>query len=919
MKIIVAEKPSVGRAYADILGVTDAKDGYMESEEWIVTWAVGHLVSLSYPEKYDEKYAKWNIADLPFLPEKYKYEVIKDVKKQFEIIKKLFNRSDIDVIFYAGDSGREGLYIMALIRMLSGHNPGATEKVVWIDSQTKAEVLRGIRDAKPLSAYKNLSDSGYMRAIEDFAVGINFSRALSVLYGRILNNAIASTKYIPISVGRVMTFVLGMIVQREYEIAAFTPTPFYKVQSLIEVDGEHFIAEWRASEKTQAELGPKMYQNNGFLKEEDANAFISKLSNEIIIKNVSKTVEKKNAPLLFNLAELQSECSKRFKISPSKTLEVAQSLYEKKLTTYPRTDARVLTTAIAGEIEKNIKGLATAAIPERLKEAAMKILSDSKYIGLDKTRYVDDTKVTDHYAVIPTGETANYASLSELEKNVYQLILKRFLAIFLPPAEYAKIAVEETAGTESFFYTGKALSKKGYLELYQDEEKEKEERKQLLLAQKLSEGSIYEGGYQTKRGETQPPKRYTSGSIILAMENAGKLIEEEELREQIKSSGIGTSATRAETIEKLCRLLYIRIDSKTQVIYPQSLGYMVYEVVRLTLPNMLSAKMTASWEKGLNEIVDGSVTREDYHNKLNTYIERQMGILRGNDKTEEIKKVISPYAVKGASREIGKELTLLCPVCKSPLRVSKYGYMCSAYDKESGCKFAIGEIAGIMLKESDVEKLLSAGITDIIKGFKSKSGKKFEAKIKIGEGGKLSFDFPERELDKETLYLCRCKKPLTEKMYTYECECGVKFSKEVAGYKLSEGDIKALMEGKETEVINGLKAKSGNTFSAALKYDDENGLQYVFPERETGSESKVISKIECKYCNKPIVVERWNYTCTCGLKIPRELCSKTITESMLSDLMKKGKTAKMTGYRSKAGKNFSAVLELSGKEVKFKF
>ena len=921
--IIIGEKPSVGRTYADILGVTHKEDGYMESEEWIVTWAVGHLVKLSYPEKYDEKYEKWNLDDLPFLPEKYKYEVIQDVRKQFAVIKKLYNRSDIDCIYLAGDSGREGLYIMELILMLTGHAPGIALKVVWLDSQTEAEVLKGIREAKPLSDYNLLADSGYMRAIEDYAVGINFSRALSLLYGKILNNAVSSDKYIPISVGRVMTCVLGMIVQREYEISSFKPTTFYKIHSKIEVEGHPFTAEWKVTTDSKMREASGLYNNNGFLKEEDAKKFIETLSKSVSIKNVSTTTEKKKSPLLFNLAELQSECSKRFKINPAKTLEVAQSLYEKKLTTYPRTDARVLSTAIGMEIEKNLQGLKAAALDDKLSEHANDILVDGSYKGITKTRYVDDSKVTDHYALIPTGDTRELAGLSDLERKVYYLVVRRFLAIFLPPAEYAKLSIEEkeSPGTESFFYTGKVLTVKGYLILYENEEKEKsgEELAQREASKLLSEGDIYDASYTIKSGETQPPKRYTSGSIILAMENAGNLIEEEELREQIKANGIGTSATRAETIDKLCRLMYIKIDNKTQIIYPMSLGYMVYEVVRATIPTLLSPKMTASWEKGLNEIVDGKVEKSTYQDKLCDYIRKQIATLKGCAKTEEIKALIAPYAKeKGGGREVGKEVEgLLCPACKSSVRVSKYGYMCSKYNKDSGCNFSIGLIAGVILPEKELVALFNDGKTGTIKGFKSKSGKKFDAKLKLTGENTIEFDFPEREPDTVSEYTCRCGKRLIGRQYSYECSCGVKLPKEVAGHRLTEEDITLLMSGNPTTLIRDLKAKSGNAFAAALEYKEDGGVTYKFPEK--GEDVSETTSIVCRYCKSMLTEERWNFVCGCGVKIPKLMCGKSITRGTVEELMRRGKTNKMPGFKSKSGKAFTAALTIKDKKVELKF
>ena len=591
-KIIIAEKPSVGQTYAETLGVREKHNGYLENEEWIVTWTIGHLVTLSYPEDYDSELKNWKLDTLPFLPENYKYKVISNVKSQFEVVKKLYNRNDIDCIYYAGDAAREGLYIQMLVRQMAGHKTGIEEKVVWIDSQTKSEILRGIREAKPLSAYRGMKDSGYIRGIEDYAMGINFSRALSLMYGNMLNVASATKKYKSISVGRVMTCVLGMIVTREYEITKFKPTPFYKVHSVIAVDGTEIEGEWRTTEESKWYESLCLYENNGFLREEDAKAFLSELPGEIIVKSIEEKTEKNHAPLLFNLAELQNECSKKLKINPTETLNTVQSLYEKKLTTYPRTDARVLSTAIAKEIDRNIKKLSS---DNTVGPYVTEIIKNGWYKELEKTKYVDDSKITDHYAIIPTGD-GNKNDLTDIESKVYDMILKRFVAIFYPPAEYAKITVEEKAGTESFFFTGRYLQKPGYLEIYGPVSDDNAEKGKAVAATELKEGETYATTYSIRKGETTAPKRYTSGSIILAMENAGKLIEEEELRERIKSIGIGTSATRDETIKKLCELEYIRIDKKTQVIYPEPLGFMVYETVNLTVPTLQSFSVTATLE-----------------------------------------------------------------------------------------------------------------------------------------------------------------------------------------------------------------------------------------------------------------------------------------------------------------------------------
>ena len=639
--LVITEKPSVAREYAQILSVSGGKrDGYIENNNYIITWCVGHLITMSYPEVYDEALKKWSLSTLPFLPKEYKYEVIGNVKKQYEIVKSLLNRPDVEEILWAGDPAREGQYIENLIRDQAGVNPNAKEKRVWIDSTTEEEIRRGIRDAKPMSEYDNLAASGYMRAIEDYSMGINFSRVLSVQYGKALNDAAGTKSWKPVAVGRVMTCVLGMIVKREREIREFTETPFFKVLAGLKQEDTEFNAEWKAVEGSKYYMSPVLYKDNGFLKEEDAKKFIEDLSSaeHAVVKKMEKKVEKKNPPMLFNLAELQAECSKKFKISPDETLAIAQELYEKKLTTYPRTDARVLSTAIATEIDKNLRGL--CRMPQ-VSNFAAEILNNGLYKGIVKSKYTDDSKISDHYAIIPTGQGLNeLTKMSETACAVYLLICKRFLACFYPPAIYNKYSLSLDILGEEFNASLKVLTDEGYLKLYSsevkesaensDSEKEEEEenvgdaqqqKKLAELLSKLKKGDeLSLNGFNIKEGKTTPPKRYTSGSIILAMENAGQLIENEELREQIKGSGIGTSATRAEILKKLIAQGYIKLNKKTQALSPEKLGEMVFEIVAFTIPALLNPNLTASWEKGLTQVAQGVTTKEDYMFKLEEFV-----------------------------------------------------------------------------------------------------------------------------------------------------------------------------------------------------------------------------------------------------------------------------------------------------------
>ena len=629
-KLLITEKPSVAMEFAKALKITaPRKNGYIESNEWIITWCVGHLVTMSYPEKYDEKLKFWRLDTLPFIPKEWKYEVISNVQNQFNIVQGLMQREDVEEIYNAGDSGREGEYIQRLVLMMAHPNPKAKVKRVWIDSQTEEEILRGIREAKDSSEYDSLSDSAYLRAKEDYLIGINFSRLLSITQGRTLANKINEEKA-SISVGRVMTCVLGMIVSREREIRNFVKTKYYKIVGEFGDENSAFKAEWKVNEKSKLFESPLLYNETGFKSEQKAKDFIVSLQGKkAIITELKKSKQKENAPLLFNLAEIQNECTKRFKIKPEETLDVIQNLYEKKLVTYPRTDARVLSTAVAKEISKNLNGIAKGFKDEEIQRFIKKMVEE-KYPtnNLAKTKYVNDSKITDHYAIIPTGQGfENYDALPDLQKQMYKVIVKRFLSIFYPPAEYSKISVTIEVENEQFSASGRVCEKLGYLEVAKNEpkkenvEEQPEEQNSLEILRSLKKGEeIGVLNYETKTSETSPPSRYNSGSMILAMENAGKLIEEEELREQIKGAGIGTSATRAEIMKKLERIGYIAINTKTQIITPTEKGEKIYDIVFMSMPDMLNPRLTASWEKGLEMVSSKQIEPNEFMTKLEAYI-----------------------------------------------------------------------------------------------------------------------------------------------------------------------------------------------------------------------------------------------------------------------------------------------------------
>ncbi|MBS7240117.1 MAG: type IA DNA topoisomerase [Acetatifactor sp.] len=659
--LFIAEKPSVAKEFANALKLNAAsKDGYLEGNNTIITWCVGHLVTMSYPEVYDSALKKWSFQTLPFLPEKYLYEVIESSKKQYTIVAGLLNRPDVDTIYVCTDSGREGEYIYRLVEQMAGVT-GKTRKRVWIDSQTEEEIKRGIREAKDLSEYDNLSDAAYLRAKEDYLMGINFSRVLTLRYGNGVKEYLKRDRAV-ISVGRVMTCVLGIVVKREREIRSFVKTPFYRVIGTFGLQGKTISGEWRAVEGSRYYQHPFLYKENGFKERVYAEKLIEELQAEPVTEPVLESIEKKkevkNAPLLYNLAELQNDCSKLFKISPDQTLSIIQELYEKKLVTYPRTDARVLSTAVAKEIHKNIAGLKGYASCAAF---ADEILQKKSYQGLEKTRYVNDKQITDHYAIIPTGQgLAQLRSLSPLNAKVYELIVRRFLSIFYPPAVYRKYALCIKVKEERFFANFKVLEEEGFLKVSGSKGKESRESKEtnspaddrkdsgtdsgrdenseeetqvdadfITFLGTLKKGHRFDSSaYEIKEGETSPPKRYNSGSIILTMENAGQFIEDEELRAQIKGSGIGTSATRAEILKKLVTIEYLSLNKKTQVLTPTLMGEMVYDVVDHSIKSLLDPALTASWEKGLTMVANGEISSEEYMQKLTGFVTRRTDFVK---------------------------------------------------------------------------------------------------------------------------------------------------------------------------------------------------------------------------------------------------------------------------------------------------
>ena len=940
--LIITEKPSVAQEFAKILKVSGRQNGYLENESYVITWCVGHLVEMVYPEEYDSKYKKWKLEDLPFLPKDYKYGVIKSVSGQYDVVHKMLHREDIDTVYWAGDAGKEGQTIEENIRNFGGVREGMQELRVWIDSQTEEEILRGIKEAKPMREYANLGKSGIMRTIEDYAMGINFSRAMSVKYGNLLNDAAGTKSYTAIAVGRVMTCVLGMVVIREREIRNFIETPFYRIVGKF-TDAE-IEAEWKTTEESAYYASPLLYKENGFAKEEDAKAFLQSLAGkEARVSSVEKGISKKKAPLLFNLAELQAECAKRFKISPDETLQIAQDLYEKKLTTYPRTDARVLSSAVAKEISKNVSRLKGY---EPVSQFVNAIMQSGTYRGIGRSAYTDDSKITDHYAIIPTGQLTELNSVNGLHRQVYDLIVRRFLSIFYPPAEYQTVKFIAKIEKESFFAGGKILKSPGYLcvlgkeaaEEKDEDGGEKEEgtnaRTLLAMIEKLSENDVVPvKGMDIKEGKTSPPKRYTSGSMVLAMENAGQLIEDEELRAQIKGSGIGTSATRAEIIKKLVRVGYLNLNRKSQVLTPTMLGEMIFETVSMTVPELLNPKMTASWEKGLDGITRGTVDMGEYRAKLEDFIRRETLSMAQTDRKQELIKRIQPFTgreSRGAAAR--KKLGIKCPLCDGEVETTPFGYGCSNY-RTNGCKFSIGTIAGRDLTEEEVTKLLTEGKTEILNGFVSKSKKKFSAALiyKKDENGvpSIQFDFSGNVPDVLEGVACPvCGEPIEIMPYGYTCRrhrenpeaCYFSIGK-IAEKQLSKQDVEELIKNGHTQTLRGFKSKNGKKFDAVLTLTEEDGrkkLKFDFEHVE----AKKVKDAVCPLCGGEILVTPFGYACANRSRDGKEGCSfaigriaeKDLTESNVRELLTTGKTGTIRGFKGKSGKKFDACLELVKEE-----
>ena len=911
--VIIAEKHSVGEDYARVLGVVDSTNkGFKESDSWIVTWTQGHLVHMDNPDSYDESLKEWKLETLPFLPEKFKYSVINDVRFQFNVVKKIYNRSDIDCIYYAGDSGREGLYIQMLVRQLAGHKPGVTEKVVWISTQTDDEILRGINEAKDVSEYQAMSDSGYMRDATDYLIGINYSRLLTKLYGNMVNTGSSQKKFKPISVGRVMTCVLGLIVDKERAIRTFRPTSFFRVNAAIEDNGSSVDCGWICKETSKYFNSSKLYSEFGFNKEIDAKEFIDSLEKKGCISDLNTTQEKKYAPLLFNLSELQSECTKKFHMSPSETLSCAQKLYESKMISYPRTNSRYLTQAIASEISTNLNKLSNGSY----KDYVHNILSNGWSI---KSKYIDDSKVEDHYALIPTG--LYKGALSEKESAVYDTIVRRFLSIFYPSAEYEKVNVSLTIDNELFTGTSKYLVSNGFYDVVGIPNEDSNSKQTVEAMSKLAIGNIYPVSFSIKKGETSSPKRYTTGSMIIAMENAGNLIEDDELREQIRENGIGTPATRDEILNKLVRLNYAYVNDKTQILTPTSLGEMVYEIIKMTIPYLLHAENTAKSERLLEAIANGSINKDDYLNDVYAGIKTVCEKVKANPILDEVYKKIRPFANGRIQQEIKAfeswNTKLVCPLCGDEIETMSWGFKCKSNNgKDGGCSFSIGDILGHRLLTNELGALLANGKCGPFYDFISSKGKPFAAYLLWDkEDNKIGFDITEMPWDKTDLKCPICGGSVVFRDGFFKCEKYISreegckfFVGKVAGKSLNLKHIEKLVKEGKTDLISGFKSRTGNKFDAFLLWNKKDEcITFQFADN-----SDLKTDMKCPICGSSVLSTSMGFRCEnykSSMKRESSDCSFFVGDFM-------GHKVKAAELKTIINGGFTELVSLKNKEKK---
>lgn len=890
--IFITEKPSVAQDYKRVLKVSSGgkTNGYIEGhspvlgKDVIITWAVGHLIAISQPEKQNPAWeGAWKKENLPMIPNSFKYEPIKNTYSQYKVIKEQYTRKDIDAIYYAGDSGREGIYIQALIRnQVFKTSPKVEERVVWLNSTTDESIIKGIQEAKPYTHYQSMIDSGYMRAISDWLIGMNFTESFTLTSNTLIN------------VGRVMTPTLAMVVNRQYEIDNFHKTPYFGIKA------DNF-ASWKAVNGSRFFESDDLYNENGFLKKEKSQALCSEFNTDkkLMVFDTKITTKTEYAPYLFNLADLQAYCTKHFKISPAKALEIVQSLYEKKFTTYPRTDCRFLSSAVATDLKKQ---------------------------GYDvPKRYVDDSKVTDHYALIPTFH-GNANELDGTEKSVYNVILERFTNTMLPPYIYDAVSVTYIhRNGEKFFENYRIIKQLGFKANSKDTEEEKAENKSnndeaVSTKPVPQKGDVISvNNFSIHEMETKPPVAYTTGSLILAMEKAGKLIEDEELREQIKTCGIGTSATRAGIIDKLVARKYITVDNK-QKVAPTEFGKSIIPIIALYDKALVSPEKTADMEASLNAVATSKLSKEGYLEKIVYYVSRTTQRI-----LDENKLNLSAFSTTSDKVTMSKELT--CPCCGDKMKVGKFGWYC-------GCKFSIGlEISEHKMKEKDVEDLCAKGRTKKL-SFKSKSGKPFTAYLAVDTAEhKVKFVFDEAptgdksasEEDKtkfaetrpKKVFACPiCNQTMNSGTSGLYCDCGLRIYREISGHKMTAKEIETLFACGRLDDLSFI-SRAGKPFAASLVLDKEakkTAFEFSDSDSNTASaaqnEPKHSGKVyKCPCCGGQVKGEKYGWHCSCGFSLGYDVCGEKMTEEDIEGLCTNGSTNTHT-FRSKKGKQFRASLSV---------
>ncbi|WP_438314401.1 DNA topoisomerase 3 [Candidatus Caldatribacterium sp. SIUC1] len=693
-KLVITEKPSVARDIARALGkFTDHRE-YLENAEYIITWAVGHLVGLAEPEDYDDRFRKWDLELLPIIPEVFKLKPLEKTEKRLEVIKMLSEREDTDALVNACDAGREGELIFRYIYEFLGLKKPVFR--LWLSSMTKEAIQEAFARLRPASEYELLAQAAKCRSEGDWLVGINGSRAFTSRYKILL------------SVGRVQTPTLAILVHREREIQNFRPTPYFEVFARFRYGDLTYVGKWRGGEDDRL-----------FDKDEAEKVVAGVLGKRGKVEEFSEHKTQEAHPLLYDLTELQRDANKLFGYSAQRTLDIAQRLYEHyKLITYPRTDSRYLSEDLLGQVERSVAMLTRCGFAEFARDLPLRE-------ALRDRRVFDRSKVTDHHAIIPTGEEIRWEALKEGERKVLDLIVRRFLAVFHPPAVWMHRTIRTRVEGETFLSKARVLAEPGWRVLYPREEEEF-----LPVVPRGEEVDVVEAWNEEK--ETKAPPRYTEAALLAAMEGAGRFVEDEELREILKESGIGTPATRAAIIERLIEVGYVEREGKTLIPTPKGME-LVSLVESIPIPELASPQLTGEWEKKLNLIQKGQFTRELFMEGIKSLTWEIVAKVKAQN-LEDVREA--------KSRMVASRYPLgPCPLCGAPVYESKVAFSCSRW--KEGCPFTVWKtISGKKISRQQVQKLLASGRTDRLSGFRSRKGKRFSAVLVLSEDGKVAFAFP---------------------------------------------------------------------------------------------------------------------------------------------------------------------------------